>query len=202
MRMLLDDIKMYRSPDDPPQGGEGDQPGTQPPGGETPPDGGTPQDWDAWLKGQSEEVKARIADHVQGLKNTADARREEREQLREKLRDATAKLEKGSQVRADLEKLAGEVENANRKADFFEQVSGQVSNPRLAWAAVQNDPDRYIDRRGNVLLDKLKADYPELFAKTTPPPGHAGSGTQAPPPGKGADMDAIIRRSAGVSGGG
>ena len=101
-----------------------------------------------------------------------------------------------AEARQRLETLQGELEEAQRRADFATEATGQgVANVRLAYlAATEFDT---FDRRGNVQWDKLKEAAPELFRQPTPARGNAGNGT-ATPPGAAPDIDAMIRRRAGV----
>jgi len=113
------------------------------------------------------------------------------------LREASQQLEAGSEARAQLEALQGELEELQRQADFATEANAQsVTNVRLAYLAAQEFDT--FDRRGNVQWDALKEAAPELFRTATPPRGNAGNGTAAPGQ-RVPDIDAIIRRKAGVA---
>jgi hypothetical protein len=115
--------------------------------------------------------------------------------LAKQLRDATAKLENGSLVRSELEQTVAKLDLLERRASFYEEALSQgVANARLAFLAAQESGS--FEKGGKVAWDKLKAEYPELFAASGKPAATnagAGAGSQ---PGK-VDMNSMIRRRAG-----
>lgn len=167
------------------QGGEGGE-------------GGKPAaTFETWFDGLSEDVQGLVTGHVDGLRSALQSERGNRKDLEKKLRDAAGKLEAGSDARAELERMAGEMELSTKRADVYEAASAAgVTNLKLVWAVVQQE-EGLIDRRGNLDVDALRKDFPELFSAGKPAPrGNAGDGINNDTPG-GGDMNAWIRRSAG-----
>ncbi len=158
-----------------------------------------PLTYDAWLPQQTDEVKALIEGHIQGLRNTVQATRQERDALSQKLGDIAKTLGKDpAEAKRLLDAMTSEVEQANQRAGFYEEAARPeigCSNPRLAYlAAVEAG---LIDKRGRVSWESLKQQAPELFRGTQPrPAGNAGAGTGTQPP-AGKNMNDFIRRSAG-----
>jgi hypothetical protein len=156
-----------------PEGGDGG--GGTPPAGDPPATPGTPpaQTWEAWIEAQPTEVKTLYQSHTEGLRNTVQATRTERDNLARQLREATTKLEEGSEARKSLETLTGQLEATSRKAAFYEQATTKdvaCRNPKLAYLAAMEAGA--LDDKGAVDWAKLKAGYPELFGTptTTPTP--------------------------------
>lgn len=191
----------YLDADEPPSGGagsNGDGEETPPAGGETPPagTGEKPATWEDFLKGQTETIQNLYNEHTQGLRSALNDERQQRRNLETKLRELSSQLEKGSEAKKKVDELTQQLEAENRRADFYEDAAASgVANFRLAWLAIQDRPDEYLDRRGRVNFDLLKERNPELFksTKTTPVPGHPGSGTQTQPAGQQLTMNEIIR---------
>lgn len=167
--------------------------------GVTPAAGETPADdnnltFDGWIAGQADEVRGLIDGHVAGLKTALSSERQQRKELQAALRDATKELEQGTEARAQLEGLAEKLELYEQQIGAYDALmTAGVTNVRLAWIAAREAGA--IDKRGNINLETLKAEYPELFKRPLPP-GNAGAGTQTPPTGA-TSVDDMIRQKAG-----
>jgi len=154
-----------------------------------------PLTFDRWLGEQPNEVKGLLDGHTKGLKSALTSERDTRKGLEKQVRDLAAKAEKDSDAQKELVGIADKLSSAEQQTDFYEAAhAAGVTNLKLAYTvAVQ---DEMFDRRGQVNFDTLKQSYPELFGKTSTPPGNAGDGTDTQPdPAK--DMNTFIRRSAG-----
>jgi len=176
--------------DDPSAGGMPvtNEPGEMPNGG-----GETPLTFDSWLEGQGDDIKTLIGDHTSGLKSALQSERDQRTELAKALKDATKGLEEGSQA---LDGLSAKLETHEQQIAFYETATAAgVTNLKLAWLAARGTGA--IDKRGNVNIQTLKADYPELFKKAPVPPGNGGNGTGANGLPSGEDMNAFIRTAAG-----
>lgn len=186
----------------------GQQQGTNPQGqpGEQPV---PPANFDDWFKGQADEIKDLVDEHISGLKNALNSERTERKKLADQLKQIGGQLEQGSEAQKQITEISGQLEVSNRRADFFEEASatGIVGKAiKLAWAAVLNDGliEEFLNHRTNKvdwagMFDRMKTDYPTLFQTPAPPrvpPGHAGSGAGQPAPAP-VDMNQLIRRAAG-----
>ena len=84
----------------------------------------------------------------------------------------------------------------NTKADFYEDAhEAGISNLKLAYHVATTED--LFDKRGNVDFDKMKENFPELFAKPPrKPQGGAGDGP-GDNLGQKAGMSAWIRKEAG-----
>ena len=153
-------------------------------------------DWETWHKALPKEAQTLIADHEGGLKTALGSEREARKTAEKDLRDVAKKLEEGSDAQKEVLRLADDVAAGNTKVDFYEDAhEAGVSNIKLAYhVAVTED---LFDKRGNVDFEKMKTDFPELFAKPTrKPKGGAGDGA-GDELGQKAGMSAWIRNQAG-----
>lgn len=133
--------------------------------------------WDDFLAAQDETIKGLHEKHVSGLKSALDAERKQREKVQRDLNEAIRKLEKGSETRAELERMQSDNEEHIRKLSAYEALyAAGVKNVKLAYLAAK-DGD-YFDSKGNLRVENLKADNPELFAEKKPAPrGNPGIGT-------------------------
>lgn len=166
-------------------------------GGVTPGAGETPVTFDEWMAAQDETVRGLLETHVAGLKNALKSEREQRGELQKALKDATKELEQGTAARGRLEELSGRLDGYEQQIAAYDvlQAAG-VTNLKLAWIAAREAGA--VDKNGNVALETLKAEFPELFnQKRVPAPGNAGAGTQAAAPSAGSTVDDLIRRKAG-----
>ncbi len=154
--------------------------------------------FDSWLQGQPDEIKGLISAHTAGLKSALDSERSQRKDLAKALKDATKDLETGTEARKALEGLTAKLENQEKQLAFYDAATAAgVSNLRLAWIAAREAGA--VDKAGNVNMETLKKEYPELFKRTPPlPPGNAGAGANGQRPGQSGGMDSLIRQVAGV----
>ncbi len=155
--------------------------------------------WDSDLAALSPEARARYDAHVQGLRNTVQATRGERDGLQQKLADLTKALGKDTpeEARRLLGEMQSELETTSRRAAFYEEAGKPeigCTNPRAAFLVAQSE--QLFDRRGNPDWAAIRQAAPELFQTTQRlPAGNAGSGTgQQPPSG---NVNDWIRRQAG-----
>lgn len=161
--------------------------------------GTVPVNFEEWLKGQAAEVQTAYNGHVQGLRNTVQATRQERDGLSQQLGQLQAALGKNpEEAKRLVEQMTHDLEAANRRTAFVEEaVRAEIgcSNPKAAYALAQSE--NLFDRRGNPDWAAIKQAAPELFGgqRGAIPPGHAGAGTGGAPQESG--MNAFIRRAAG-----
>lgn len=156
--------------------------------------GTVPASFDTWITGQPEEVRALVEDHTAGLRSALTSERGQRKDLERQLKDLSKRFEKGSEERTAVEKMQADLSAAQRQADFYAEAHKRgVANLKLAWMAAKSE----FGGEEEIDWDKLKQEHPQLFAATRPAPaGNAGNGTtQSPKP---LDMNAMIRRAAGI----
>jgi|GEM_PF-6015885 len=150
--------------------------------------------FETWVAGQPDEVKAMLESHTGGLKSALQSERERAKGLEKGLREAASKAEKGSENEKQLVALADQVQEASRKNAFYENaVSAGATNLKLAYMAAVSDD--LFKRDGSVDFEALKKNYPELFGKTST--NNAGSGGKGPD--KKITMDDFIRAKAGMN---
>ena len=153
-----------------------------------------PDSFEAILE-KDPKIKELYEQHTAALLNTVKATRDERDTLKNQVKDLLAKSEKGSENEKALTETLLKLEATERRATFVEEAVKpgiDCRNPRAAYAlAVTIDA---FDRKGNPDWTLLKKEAPELFGKLNPS-AHGGSGTNEPPQAN--DMNAMIRRAAG-----
>lgn len=191
-----------------------DQTNVQPVAGETPATGAQqqppatsetpqpaaqqPRTWDAVLDALPAQDKQLYEQHTSGLKSALDNERRERRGLETQIRDLAGKAEKGSEAKKALDEMSAQLATASERADFFEEGARPeigCTGLQLAWLAIRERRDDFV-KRGRVDWASFKAAYPQLFASpAAPPPGHAGTNTQAQP--VATTMNTLIRRAAG-----
>ena len=141
------------------------------------------------------KIKELYEQHTAALLNTVKATREERDSLKNQVKELLTKSEKGSENEKTLTETLAKLEATERRATFVEEAVKpgiDCRNPKAAYAyAVNVDA---FDKRGNPDWTLLKKEVPELFGKQTPP-AHGGSGTDSPPEVN--DINSMIRRAAG-----
>jgi len=159
--------------------------------------------WETWLGKLPDDQRATVSTlyeaHTQGLRKALQSERESRSDLERQLRAAAKAAGKDSEAEKQLTTMADDLEKANRRADFFAEASKPeigLLNPKAAWALANADPERFFDRKGNLRLDALKAEYPEQFGRSGVPRANAGNGAGQGGSDK-ADMNAFIRSRAG-----
>lgn len=163
--------------------------------------GGTPQNqeltFDGWFAGQDDVVKGLLDAHTSGLKNALQAERKQRDDLAKALKDATKELEAGTEARTKLEGITAKLDELEAQNAVYEILTAAgVTNLKLGWMAVQSSGA--LDKRGNVNLETIKAEFPELFNKKHKlPPGNAGDGLNNSLPAAQAGMNAFIRTASG-----
>lgn len=154
-----------------------------------------PASFETWLEKQPDDVKSLYQSHVTGLQNTVKATRDERDALKQQIKDLLPKAEKGSELEKSLTDFSTKLEVAERRATFVEEaIKPEIGcrNPKAAYAIAF--ADNLFDRRGNPDWTAIKAAAPELFGSPSVN-GNAGAGTNQQPPKGG--MNEFIRRAAG-----
>ena len=157
-------------------------------------DNEAPASFEAILE-KDPKIKELYEQHTAGLLNTVKATREERDGLKNQVKELLTKSEKGSENEKALTETLLKLEATERRAAFVEEAVKpgiDCRNPKAAYAyAVTVDA---FDKRGNPDWSLLKKEVPELFGKQTPP-ARGGSGTDSPPETN--DINSMIRRAAG-----
>lgn len=161
----------------------------------------TTETFESWLEKQPDEIKAKakplFTAHIEKLKNTVKATREERDDFSNQLRDATNKLAKDSDERKRLEAIADQYDEQTRRADFYEQSLAEgCHNPKAAYAIAKSE--ELFTKSGAPNWAKIKETVPEFFGegkKVLPKKKTAGSGTGEEPPSS-ETMNDWIRREA------
>lgn len=185
----------------------GETPNTSKPG-ETPGDNTLPRpgtlaaSFEEWFKSQDSATQKLIDDQVANLKNALKSERTEKGDLSKQLKDLAKKAEEGSALKAELDRLASTQEKTSRRADFLEAaVAAGVTDLKLAWKAVSADGDEFLDRKGQINFEALKAAHPGLFEKPRVPDVNAGRGLGGGNPNKSstAAMNDFIRKAAGYA---
>lgn len=151
--------------------------------------------WEEWINKQPDDIKGLYQGHVTGLQNTVKATRDERDALKQQIKDLLPKAEKGSELEKSLTDFSTKLEVAERRATFVEEaIKPEIGcrNPKAAYALAS--ADNLFDRRGNPDWTAIKAAAPELFGAPSVN-GNAGAGTDKQPPKGG--MNEFIRRAAG-----
>ncbi len=172
---------------------------TQDQGGMPENGGGMPQQeltFEGWMATQDDAVKGLLTSHTSGLKKALDQERDERARLQKELKSITGELEKGTEARNKLEGITAKLDEYEAQLAVYETLTAAgVTNLKLGWMAAQSSGA--IDKRGNVNVETLKAEYPELFPKKQTPPGNAGSGQNNGLPAGGKGMNEFIRTASG-----
>lgn len=171
----------------------------QPSAGGMPADGQSqlPETWNAFMEVQPEQIRALFESHEKGLKSAYEAEKRQRKDLEIQIKDLSSKMKVGSDERVQLEQVSAQLATASERADFFEEGARSevgCTNLGLAWLAIQARKEDFV-KRGRIDWPNFKAAYPQLFVSPAPPPGHAGTNTQAQPTAP--SMNQMIRRAAG-----
>jgi hypothetical protein len=154
----------------------------------------TPADWETYLEGQPEAIKALYNTHSEALLNTVRATRTERDALARDIKALAKDQAEGSEARRQLEEVGAKLERAERRASFLEDAAGaQCKNAKAAWLLAE--AGQLFDKHGRPDWAAIKSEAPELFGAPAAV-ANAGSGTNQPPPGK-PNMNDFIRRAAG-----
>lgn len=174
---------------------QGGTPNNNQPGG-TPGENNQELSFDTWIATQDETIQTMLNNHTSGLKSALQSERDNGSKLQGELKKLARELEAGTEARTKLEGITDRLEEMELRNAAYETFGAAgITNFKLAWMAAQDS--KAIDGRGNVNLESLKAQYPELFPTKTPPPGNAGSGTNNGAPAGGGSMDEYIRTAAG-----
>lgn len=159
--------------------------------------------FETWLGAQPEEVKKKVQPlfdaHIQNLRNTVKATRQERDDFERQLREATGKLAKDSDERKTFEGLADQLTEANRRAEFLEQApANNCNNPKAAYLLAKSL--EAFDKKGNPDWKRLAEEAPQFFGEPPKrnPKKTSGSGTNNEPSGT-LTMNDWIRQQAGRS---
>lgn len=160
--------------------------------------GGETLTFETFIAKQSDEIKALMDGHINGLKTALGSERDTRKDLEKQVRDLATKAEKGSEAEKQLTTLADQMATADRKASFYEDAhTAGVTNLKLAFVVATTD--ELFDKKGNVNFADLKTKYPELFGVKKVPNGNAAEGTEDEPDTAGSAMNRLIRKKAGRS---
>ena len=137
--------------------------------------------YESWIGEQSEEVKAGIEEHYNGLLNTVKATRDERDALSKELKSLAKNIDENSEAGKQLGELRTKLAEAEKKSIFMEQsVTRGVKRPSAAYA-IANADNLYL-KDGQPDWDKIKESVPELFTPQSIN-SDAGSGTSKKPEG-------------------
>ena len=164
--------------------------------------GGTPGadnvTFEAWLEGQSDEIKSRFEQGTQGLRSALKSERESTKTLSGQLKDLQGKVDADSDAAKQIETLQQQLADsekkraeAERKETFSAAAAGAgCANAKAAYViAVSGD---LFKRDGSPDWEAIKQEAPELFGKQ--PKGNAGSGTGGDPNAEKSNyMDDLIR---------
>ena len=159
--------------------------------------GGTPGadnvTFEAWLEGQSDEVKSRFEQGTQGLRSALKSERESTKTLSGQLKELQTKAEKDSDLAKQLSEMQAKLDESDRRSAFVDGASASgCSNAKAAYKLAKSDPDLW-KKDGTPDWEAIKQEAPELFAKKNPD-GKAGSGTRTDPDAGARTMDDWIRK--------
>ena len=193
--MLRDAYRRYRNADGAPGGGTPPAPaggtGTQDPPANT-------LSYDDWYKGLDDSQKALVDGNTAGLHSALKKERQDRADLEKKVKELAATAEKGSALEKQLGELQSDLAEATRRASFMEAAHANgCTAPDVAYLVAREGG--HFDQNGKPNWEAIKLAHPNLFATQQPAPrggGDAGRGNQDPP--KADDMNALIRRAAGL----
>lgn len=132
--------------------------------------------FEAWLEGQSDEVKNRFKEGTQGLQNALNSERNNTKGLSKQLKDLQAKADKDSDLAKQLTEMQEKLTESERHSAFVDGASAAgCNNVKAAYKLAKGDPDLW-KRDGSPDWEAIKAEAPELFGKKNPN-GNAGNGT-------------------------
>lgn len=193
--MLRDALRRYRNADGAPGGGTPPAPaggaGTQDPPANT-------LSYDDWYKGLDDSQKALVDGNTAGLHSALNSERALRKDFEKKAKELAAAAEKGSEMEKQAGSLLAQLSEATQRAEFHAGApAAGCADPQLAFLAAREGG--HFDMNGKPNWEAIKLAHPNLFATQQPAPrggGDAGRGNQDPP--KADDMNAVIRRAAGL----
>ena len=149
--------------------------------------------FEAWLEGQSDEVKTRFDEGTQGLRSALKSERENVKTLSNQLNELKDAAEKGSALEQQITALQDKLRESERHANFVDGAAGAgCTNAKAAYKLAKRD--------GTPDWAAIKETAPEFFQKPVKAAGNAGSGTNTDPSAgsKMHPMDERMRRSIGV----
>lgn len=156
--------------------------------------------FEAWLEGQSDEVKTRFEEQTQGLRSALKSERENVKTLSNQLNELKDAAEKGSALEQQITALQDKLRESERHANFIDGAAGAgCTNAKAAYKLAKADADLW-KRDGTPDWAAIKETAPEFFQKPVKAAGNAGSGTNTNPNtgGKMHPMDELMRRSIGI----
>jgi hypothetical protein len=154
---------------------------------------GDAADWEEVLEQLPDTAKASYEAHINGLKNTVSATREDNRKLRDEVKAAAAGAE--GPLKDQLNALSERLQEREREVSFLDEAIGQkCRKPRALWVLAK--ADEAFDRYGRPDWNHLRSSYSELFDGSAPAPrGNAGAGTGGVPD-AGPSMEDLLRKAA------
>ena len=152
--------------------------------------------FEAWLDSQPDEIKNRVNEGTQGLRNALNTERENAKSLSKQIKELQASAEKGSELEKKLTEMQEKLAESEKRDAFMDGAKAAgCANAKAAWKLAKADPDLW-KRDGSPDWEEIKKTAPEFFDKKQPA-GNAGSGTKGDDPnaGKSNYMDDWIRKS-------
>ena len=156
--------------------------------------------FEAWLEGQSDEIKTRFDEGTQGLRSALKAERDNVKTLSNQLNELKDAAEKGSSLEQQISALQDKLRESERHANFIDGAAGAgCTNAKAAYKLAKADADLW-KRDGSPDWAAIKETAPEFFQKPKGGSGNPGSGTNTDPSAgsKMHPMDEMMRRSIGV----
>ena len=149
--------------------------------------------FEAWLEGQSDEVKNRFEEGTKGLKTALTSERDNTKNLSKQLKDLQAKADKDSDLAKQLSEMQAKLTESERHSAFVDGASAAgCNNVKAAYKLAKADPDLW-KRDGSPDWEAIKAEAPEFFGNKKPD-GNAGSGKNTDPNAGTKTMDQWIRK--------
>lgn len=145
-------------------------------------------DYEQWIGEQSEEIKAGIEAHYNGLLNTVKATRQERDELSAELKKLAKNVDANSDAGKQVSELQAKLAATEKKAAFMEQANLKGVKRPGALFSIAN-ADNLFDDKGEPDWKRMQESVPELFG-TVVSNNDAGSGTNQKPQG---DSNKTIR---------
>lgn len=153
--------------------------------------------FETWFDQQDESTKTLLESHTRGLKSALESERSDRKTLAKQVKELSDKAGEGSALKEQLDKLNSEMENREMRAVFYEEAHKQKVVDLKAAFVIAKDSG-LIDDRGRIDWDTFKTQHGYLIERQPTPRANAGNGTTAPQPSASTDMNALIRKAAGV----
>lgn len=158
------------------------------------------ENFEAFHKGQSDENRGLIDDHVAGLKSALERKKADISELKTSITKLTADAD--PELKGKFESLQTTLIGQEKRTKFYEQgIAGRFRNPVSAYATAQamdviNDDGTLRDAAA------FEKSCPELFRAVDKlpgdhNPGRGSGGGEGAPSGGAATMDDAIRRATG-----